>query len=728
MHQAKLNQSQLEAVDHKNGDLLILAGAGSGKTRVIVHRIASLLEHGVDRGSILALTFTNKAAKEMRERLSSLLNADVAYMWIGTFHSMCLKILRRDIDKLGFGSSFAIYDTYDQMTVMKECMKYLNINEKVFKPSYFLKIISDCKDQLIDVETYKKEYAINFKEKTIARIYEAYQERLYKNNALDFDDIIFFTVKLLQHDPEVKEYYCNKFLHILVDEYQDTNHAQYVLLNLLASKNHNLCVVGDDDQSIYGWRGANIRNILDFEKDRKNVKVVKLEQNYRSTDVILEAAYQVIQKNSERKEKKLWTEKEGGAKIRVNKSFDETKEAQWIATEVSKSVMEEKVPYSNFAVLYRTNAQSRALEEALIKNKIPYKIYGALKFYDRKEIKDIMAYLKILENPLDQVALKRIINVPKRGIGLKTIEKLDEAAFRKDEPLYSVLLSADQLDISTRAKAQLKNFVLMLHSLSSMKSVFSLTELVKKVLENSNYLDELKADPTDEAKTRLENIEEFINVVAAYEDREEAPNLESFLNEVSLISDLDRFESTDNAVSLMTLHSSKGLEFPRVFISGLEDGILPSSRSLLTEHGVEEERRLLYVGITRAQEKLYLSFASERLYMGNRSKQRPSRFLDDISLNLFESSFSNELSKPIRSATSLLQRYQEKYGKKEKSTSSKATEDRSQKGLRPGSKIKHTVFGVGTIVAENNGVYTIAFNDAGIKKIDTHYIKLDVVD
>ncbi|WP_417203216.1 DNA helicase PcrA [Acetoanaerobium sticklandii] len=712
-----LNKDQLSAVTRVEGPLLILAGAGSGKTRVITYRIAHMIEDlKISPYSILAITFTNKAAKEMKERVSALIGDRAKDMWISTFHSLCVRILRRDIERIGYNRSFVIYDTQDQLSLIKECIKECGLREDSFKPSSVLSAISGAKDKLLNPKAFEARYFNDFRLSKISKVYDLYQRKLKSNNALDFDDLIFKTVELLKTDEFVRDFYQRKFQYVMVDEYQDTNHAQYVLINLLSEMNKNLCVVGDDDQSIYGWRGADIANILDFEKDYKDAFVVKLEQNYRSTEVILDGANSVIKRNLGRKNKKLWTQLKEGEKIKLHKAYDEKDEANFIAREIKKRQDEEDRNLRDFALLYRTNAQSRALEEALIKHSISYKIFGSLKFYDRKEIKDIMAYLRLVQNPLDDLALKRIVNVPKRGIGAKTLEKLEERALVTGESLFGLLHDLSGFDLSTKVKTTLNKFVMMINSFMDMKEILPLTEFVQKVIDNTRYVDELKAEETDEANGRIENIEEFKSVVMEFMQNSEEKTLEEFLSSVSLVSDLDSIDEEDDFVTLMTLHSAKGLEFPVVFLAGVEEGIFPISRAMLDENQLEEERRLCYVGMTRAKQILYITYANERTLYGRRNHAIASRFISEIDESLFEENAKIEKTKP----QSLYDRYKDKYkiGQDDKPKFD------GQDDITVGSKIKHPKFGIGMVVAKTGTVYTIAFEGQGIKQIDTTFISL----
>jgi DNA helicase-2/ATP-dependent DNA helicase PcrA len=641
-----LNKEQKEAVLHNEGPLLILAGAGSGKTRVLTHRIAYLIEqHGVFPSNILAITFTNKAAREMRERIAGLIGDLSNDMWVGTFHSICIRMLRRDIEKLGYDRSFVIYDTQDQQVVVKECLKELSINEKNFPPKSVLETIGKQKDELIDAAHFEKLYASDFRMGKIAKIYKLYEKKLKANNALDFDDIIMNTIKLFDQYPEVLNYYQRKFRYVLVDEYQDTNTAQYMLVRKLSQSHENLCVVGDDDQSIYGWRGANIRNILDFEKDFKHCCTIKLEQNYRSTQNILDAANRVIGNNTGRKRKSLWTQNKGGSKIIVCENENEHEEALYAAREVQRLISDENRKFKDFAVLYRINAQSRVLEEMFMREGIPYKIVGGQKFYDRKEIKDIIAYMRLVQNPGDNVSLKRIINVPKRGIGDATVAVAEELSYESGVSLFSVISNAEECPPLKRASQKLGNFSLMINKFRTMKESMTVSELLETVVEDTGILREYELENTVEAQSRIENIKEFKSVALEFEKQSEDKSLEEFMAHISLVSDLDNLEEDQDYVVLMTMHSAKGLEFPVVFIPGMEEGVFPGYRAI-TEgpDQLEEERRLCYVGITRAREKLYLSNARFRTLFGNSSYNRPSRFLAEIPEELVEYPFKQEKS------------------------------------------------------------------------------------
>ncbi|MGI6778418.1 MAG: DNA helicase PcrA [Acetivibrionales bacterium] len=636
-----LNKQQKEAVLHTEGPLLILAGAGSGKTRVLTHRIAYLIkENGVHPSSILAITFTNKAAREMKERVEKLLGELSGNMWISTFHSTCLRILRRDIEKLGFDRNFVIFDTSDQLTVIKDCLKELKIDDRTFPPRSVQHMIGRAKDELLEPSAYMKCYATDFRMGNIARIYELYQKKLKQNNALDFDDIIMYTIKLFMENPPVLEYYQNKFKYVLVDEYQDTNTAQYHLISLLAHKHKNLCVVGDDDQSIYGFRGANIRNILDFEKEFVGCKVIKLEQNYRSTQIILDAANSVIKNNCGRKNKRLWTDNGEGRKIIYYKGNNEHEEAMFVAREIIKLKSSDDRCFKDVAVLYRMNAQSRVLEDMFMKEGISYNIFGGLRFYDRKEIKDVIAYLRLIQNPSDDVALKRIINVPKRGIGNVTVSKAEDLVRQRESSIFSIISSSGEIPDLARVSSKLQGFVSLILQIKAMKESIGIPGLIEEVINRSGMLRELEKENTVESQSRIENIKELVSVAVEFEqqseDLEMEQGLEDFLANISLVSDIDTFDENQDSVVMMTLHSAKGLEFPVVFMVGMEEGVFPGYRSMSDDNEIEEERRLCYVGITRAEERLYLTNAYSRTLFGNTTYNMESRFIKEISPELIE--------------------------------------------------------------------------------------------
>lgn len=630
----KLNPQQKQAVETVDGPLLIMAGAGSGKTRVLTHRIAYLIAtRKAAPWSILAITFTNKAAREMQDRVEKLVGPSARDIWVSTFHSMCVKILRRDISRIGFSPNFTILDSADQLSVIKACLKELNIDAKKFDPKSFQAAIGSAKNELLTPERYESRIGDYF-QGLAAKVYTLYQKKLKANNSLDFDDLIMTTIQLFKEVPEVLDFYQNKFQYIHVDEYQDTNRAQYMLCRMIADKHHRICVVGDSDQSIYRWRGADITNILNFEEDYPEAATILLEQNYRSTNNILQAANKVIANNTGRKSKKLWSNKGEGQKVKVYQADSEHEEGYFIVSQIKKGI-EAGRSYSDFAVLYRTNAQSRVIEEILIKSEVPYQIVGGIRFYDRKEIKDLLAYLRLVSNPDDDISLIRIVNVPKRGIGDTTVDKLAEAAAQRGVSIFALLQDLDGLNIAGKTKSALREFRAMIDNLHHMLEYLSVTELTEKLLEMTEYRMELQREGTLEANARLENIDEFISVTMEFEKRNDDKSLTAFLTDLALISDIDTMDkepdgSAQNAVVLMTLHSAKGLEFPVVFIAGMEESVFPHSRALTDDEELEEERRLAYVGITRAEEELYLTSARMRTLFGRMSANAPSRFLKEI--------------------------------------------------------------------------------------------------
>ncbi|WP_141336638.1 DNA helicase PcrA, partial [Paenibacillus sp. tmac-D7] len=635
----KLNPQQARAVQAVDGPLLIMAGAGSGKTRVLTHRIAYLIAtRKAAPWSILAITFTNKAAREMQERVSALVGPQGQDIWVSTFHSMCVRILRRDITRLDFSSNFTILDSGDQLSVIKNCMKELNIDSKKFEPKSIQAAISNAKNELLTPELFERKIGDYF-DGLVAKVYTLYQKKLKFNNSLDFDDLIMMTIELFKQVPEVLDFYQNKFQYIHVDEYQDTNRAQYMLTRMLADKHKRICVVGDSDQSIYRWRGADISNILDFEKDYPNATTILLEQNYRSTSTILNAANKIIANNAGRKPKNLWTDKGEGEKIRLYQADSEHEEGYYITGQIRKNV-EKGRRFKDHAILYRTNAQSRVIEEILIKSDIPYQIVGGVKFYDRKEIKDILAYLRLVSNPDDDISFARIVNVPKRGIGDTTLDKLAAAAAQYGVSMFAMLENVGSLDISARTRSALTEFREMIENLYRMVDYLSVTELTEKMLEMSAYREELKRENTIESQARLENIDEFLSVTMDFEKRNEDKSLVSFLTDLALIADIDSMnedpEAGKQGVVLMTMHSAKGLEFPVVFIVGLEESVFPHSRALMDNEELEEERRLAYVGITRAEEELYLTCARMRTLFGRTAANAPSRFLHELPQELVE--------------------------------------------------------------------------------------------
>lgn len=628
-----LNDRQQEAVFHTDGPVLILAGAGSGKTRVLTHRVAYLIENkNVNPWNILAITFTNKAAGEMRERVDDIVGFGSESIWVSTFHSTCVRILRRYIERLGFGNNFTIYDTDDSKNIMKDVCKRLEIDTKQYKERALLSAISSAKNDLISPEEYELKAMGDYGKQKVASVYKEYQGVLRKNNALDFDDLIGKTVELFRICPDVLDYYQERFRYIMVDEYQDTNTAQFELVRLLAGKYRNLCVVGDDDQSIYKFRGANISNILDFEKVFPEAEVIKLEQNYRSTQTILDAANAVIRNNVERKEKALWTEKGEGDQIHFRQFDTAYEEAEFIAGEIGKKKKYGKAEFRDCAVLYRTNAQSRILEERFIMEGIPYDVVGGVNFYSRREIKDMLAYLKTIDNGRDDLAVKRIINVPRRGIGATTILRVQEYADARGLSFYDALREADQILSIGKSAAKLKPFVMMIQSFRSKLEYYSLQELMNDIIETTGYVKELQESDEEDAEDRIQNIDELVSKVVAYEDSHDDPSLSEFLEEVALVADIDGVDAEDNRVLLMTLHSAKGLEFPHVYLAGLEDGVFPSYMTITSDDpsAVEEERRLAYVGITRAKEDLTITCAKQRMLRGETQYNPVSRFVREV--------------------------------------------------------------------------------------------------
>lgn len=739
-----LNPAQREAVEKTEGPVLILAGAGSGKTRVLTTRIGHLIEDkGVQPANILAITFTNKAANEMRERVEETLESDASDMWISTFHSCCVRILRKDINRIGYNRSFVIYDSADQVTLVKDCLKELNLNDKVFEPKMIISTISGAKDKLYDPKQFKAMHMNDNRMSKIADVYALYQDRLKRNSALDFDDLIFKTVELLKSDKEVLDYYRNRFKYIMVDEYQDTSKAQYELIKILAREHQNICVVGDDDQSIYGWRGADIRNILEFEKDYDDVHVVKLEQNYRSTQIILDAANTVISNNIERKRKRLWSEKKDGELIKVQVAQDEIEESDFVADMIAKISREQNRSYKDFAVLYRANVQSRSVEDALNRSQIPYNIYGGTKFYERKEIKDLIAYLRVIQNPQDDISIKRIINVPRRGIGLRTIEKIEDRANLKQESIYSVLIDIEtNSDISTKARNSISEFVdNVIGTLRTMREVYPVSKLIEKVIESIDYygyIDELYKGNKEEAEERKDNVKEFISVAMEFEQISEEKDLETFLTGVALTSESSEEEEIDK-VSLMTIHTSKGLEFPVVFIVGMEDGLFPIARAVrsMNDSEIEEERRLCYVGITRAKEILYLTLTQKRTLYGKTNPSIASRFMEELPKECIErlNSAEKELSYS-KASYNVLDKYKQKYmntinktavAKQVNATIKDKEKETNIDDIKPGARVHHPKFGVGTVVGMMGTDVTIAFEQQGIKKINKEYTTLDVL-
>ncbi len=735
----RLNDRQQEGVFTTEGPVLILAGAGSGKTGVITHRIAYLIEEKeVNPYNILAITFTNKAAKEMKERVDKLtcLGADSA--WIMTFHAACVRILRRYIDKLGYDTNFTIYDTDDQKNVIKDVCKYLDIDTKKYKERMLLSEISKAKDELITPDIMYQKSGGDYHKMRISEVYREYQEQLKKNNAVDFDDIINLTVELFNKEPEVLKSYQDRFKYIMVDEYQDTNTAQFKLIHLLASANRNLCVVGDDDQSIYKFRGANIMNILNFEQYFPDATVIKLEQNYRSTQNILDAANSVIRNNEGRKDKSLWTDKNGGEKIKLSVYDSEFEEARGIAADILSKA--EEYEYKDCAVLYRTNAQSRVLEEKLLMENIPYRIYGGVNFYGRKEIKDVLAYLKTIDNARDDLAVRRILNVPKRGIGATTMDKLQTYAYEHDITFFEALMGADDIPSVSRAAAKIRPFVALIKEFRNNLSQYSIKELIEELLDKVDYMAYLEDnDSPEDAKERRLNIDELISKATQYEESEDFPTLSGFLEEVALVADIDNMDSENNVVSLMTLHSAKGLEFPVVYISGMEDGLFPSYMSITegSADELEEERRLCYVGITRAKEHLVMTAAKRRMVRGETQLNRVSRFVNEIPKEYMVVAGQSVKSsfKPVQDVFNLPPRqpgqtafrsYQKDIiaqGVFDKKPSANQNIDYSE-----GDRVKHIKFGEGTVKSIVSGgrdyEVTVEFDSAGTKKMFASFAKL----
>ena len=739
----KLNPAQREAVENTEGAVLILAGAGSGKTRVLTTRIGYLMEEkNVKAENILAITFTNKAANEMRERVEETLEGtDTKEMWITTFHSCCVRILRKSINKIGYNRSFVIYDSPDQITLIKDCMRELNISDKAFDPKYVLSCISNAKDKLYSPKKYMKLNEGDISKTKIGEIYALYQDRLKRNSALDFDDLIMKTVELFNECPDVLDFYRNKFRYIMVDEYQDTSKAQYELIKLLAKQHQNICVVGDDDQSIYGWRGADIRNILEFERDYDNVKIVKLEQNYRSTQVILDAANHVIANNTERKRKRLWSDKKEGQLIKIQLAENEIEEGDFISNTINYMRRYEDRQYKDFAVLYRANAQARSVEDALNRAGIPYNIYGGIKFYERKEIKDIIAYLRVIQNPQDDISLKRIINVPRRGIGLRTIEKIEDRASLKEESIYSVLIDIeDNSDISRKARASISEFVDLMSTLRSFTEVYTVSQVIEKVLDVTGYKDELLKEKNNEGEDRLENLQELISVALEFESQSEDKSLETFLTNIALNAEPDSEEETEDRVSLMTIHSSKGLEFPVVFLAGMEERIFPIARAIqsMKDSDIEEERRLCYVGITRAKEELFLTLTRKRTLYGRTNPSIASRFIEELPTECIERVNKEQKELSFSKANyNILDKYTQKYkmnnmnrmqaAKKANATIKSSSNESNIDNLKLGVKVHHPKFGLGTVVALKGPDVTIAFDNQGIKTINKEYTTLDLV-
>ena len=714
-----LNDKQLEAVKTVEGPLLILAGAGSGKTTVLINRMAYMIkECGIAPWNILTITFTNKAANEIKNRLEIALGEEGMDVWASTFHSMCVRILRRDGEQMGYRSGFAIYDAADQLTLMKECLKELNYSDKDFPPKSMLAIISSAKDQLVTPEAFLSVYGSDYRMQKISNIYTLYQKKLQKNNAVDFDDLIMQTVFLFESHPDVLAYYQKKCRYIMVDEYQDTSHSQYRLISNLAKEHHNICVVGDDDQSIYKFRGADISNILDFEKQFQNAKVIKLEQNYRSTSPILDAANAVIRHNTGRKDKKRWTEKTQGTVTQLYYARNEHDEAFHIADTVQELVRQGK-SYKDIAILFRMNAQSRVIEETLLNNAVPYRLLSGIRFYERKEVKDIVAYLRLVQNTADDVSLMRIINEPKRGIGKTTTDKLSAFAAQNGISMFDVIRNIVQFPDLRSAAEKLIAFMKMIESFREAAETLTVSQLTTKIMEESQYLPALKAENTVEAATRIENLQEFMTVILEFEKTVENGTLSEFLEGVALVSDIDNYDEEQDAVVLMTLHSAKGLEFPVVFLCGMEEGVFPSQRAIF-ENDIEEERRLCYVGITRAKERLFLSAANARTIFGTTSYNRISRFIEEIPPDLLQETGRKQVS------------FVEEKPKTEYFTTVFAKKPAKPPAVnidyRPGDRVQHARFGDGTILSVepmgNDAKLSIAFDTVGTKNLMAVLAKL----
>mgnify|MGYP000358572589 CR=1 FL=1 len=758
----KLNEPQREAVYHTDGPLLILAGAGSGKTRVLTHRIAYLIEErNVNPWNILAITFTNKAAGEMRERVDSLVGFGSESIWVSTFHSMCVRILRRFIDRLGYDNRFTIYDTDDQKTLMKEVCKKVAIDTKVFKERSLMSAISSAKNELILPDEFELNAGGDFAKLKIAKVYREYEAQLKANNALDFDDLLVKTVQLLQTQPDVLENYQERFRYIMVDEYQDTNTVQFQLVRLLAGKYRNLCVVGDDDQSIYKFRGANIRNILDFEHEFSDACVIKLEQNYRSTGNILNAANRVIANNKGRKEKTLWTANGEGELVHLRQFDTGYDEADFIAEDIKKEVRA-GASYNDHAVLYRTNAQSRLLEEKFVAMNVPYKIVGGVNFYARREIKDLLAYLKTIDNGMDDIAVRRIINVPKRGIGLTTINRIQESAAERGLGFYETLMAPELIPGIGRSAAKLDSFAALIEYFKGLTGQMSITDLLREVIEKTGYMESLDSEDKEDAQARNENIDELINKAAAYEeaaeDRDEPATLSAFLEEVALVADIDSLDEEQDYVVLMTLHSAKGLEFPHVYLAGMEDGLFPSYMTITSDDrdDLEEERRLCYVGITRAEQELTLTCARRRMVRGETQYNKISRFIKEIPAELLDTGsrrIEPETEVPVQQNTYAHAReafrarafgaaYSNGAGKSSGVSSGKSSQGLAslQKGSQlaagsggspdyaEGDRVRHVKFGEGTVLEIRSGgrdyEVTVDFDSAGVRKMFAKFAKL----
>ncbi len=741
-----LNDKQQEAVYNTEGPLLILAGAGSGKTRVLTHRVAYLIEEkGVNPWNILAITFTNKAAREMRERVDQLVEYGAESIWVSTFHSLCVRILRRHIGLLGYDTNFTIYDSDDQKTLMKEICRLLKIDTKIYKERMLLSAVSHAKDELITPEELMLEAGGDYGSRKVAEVYAEYEKQLRANNALDFDDLLVKTVQLFQTQADVLEHYQERFRYIMVDEYQDTNFVQFELIRLLSSRYRNLCVVGDDDQSIYKFRGADIKNILNFEKVFEDASVVKLEQNYRSTSNILNAANAVIKNNKGRKEKALWTENGDGEQIGLRQFDTAYDEAEYIADDIKERVNQGDGEYHDHAILYRTNAQSRIFEEKFVTANIPYKIIGGINFYARREIKDLLSYLKTVDNGRDDLAVRRIVNVPRRGIGLTSINRVQEYAAEHEIGFYGALRAADLIPNIGRGAQKLESFVALIEHFRTDAKDLSVSDLMKEIIEETGYIDSLEADDAEDAKARIENIDELLSKIAAYEeacaDSDIPVTLSGFLEEVALVADIDSLDESSDYVMLMTLHSAKGLEFPRVYLAGMEDGIFPSYLTITSDdpEGVEEERRLCYVGITRAKEELMLTYARRRVIRGETQYNKMSRFLKEIPQelvstgNAFEKKEMDDL--PVAAKLAAYQQAKQAFHSKAFAALKPAQQFGKPAGEGPGyvegDRVRHMKFGEGTVAGIVSGgrdyEVTVDFDSAGRKKMFAMFAKLQKI-
>jgi len=722
----KLNKEQREAAVHTEGPLLIMAGAGSGKTSTMTHRIAYLIkEKGVSPYNILAVTFTNKASKEMRDRVEDLVG-DGINMWILTFHSACLRILRKHSEILGYKNDFVVYDPTDQKTVIKACIKEKNIDDKSFAPPYLLKIISDCKEKAISPKKFLEINGDNYKMKMVGELYAAYEAVLRKNNAMDFDDLIKNTVLLFEKDEEVLKEYQDRFKYIMVDEYQDTNFMQYRFVKLLAQAHNNICVVGDDDQCIYQWRGADIKNILDFEKDFPGTKVIKLEQNYRSTSNILAGAHSVVERNNVRKDKKLWTEKEEGEKIVYYRADSEKEEARYISQEIGR-LHSKELRYKDFAILYRTNAQSRNFEESLSSRDIPYRVLGGLRYYDRKEIKDIVAYMRLVQNVADDLSLKRIINEPKRGMGDKTVEKLETLARVRNESMLETLIDDEIVEeLPSKAVESIKQMVAAIMDYHNEKENLKVSDIYDGLLVKTGYLKALEQQNTVESESRIENLLEFKSVIYDYEKEDAELSLASFMERIALMAEIDNHDAREDAVVLMTMHSSKGLEFPIVFLPGMEDGLFPSWRSIDSPSGIEEERRLCYVGMTRAKERLYLTSAEMRTLYGKTDYTKESQFLKEIDKKVLTGDAIWEKKETMNTPWSMgggdgysspgtFKPFDSLKYAKAQVVSNAASH--SNENYKVGDRVNHSKFGEGLVTEVDQKILQVMFDSVGAKKL-----------